>query len=159
MFKLQKQEKEKDKVMLSLPTAQRVCGYEIKKMPIGPYLKALERLKSMPEDLMAAAFPGMSLQEVLDSLSTLGDKDLTGIVMNLMVVVPEYILGLVAELTGIDEDNLINDENIGLDGIVEIILTFIEVNRLGKFIEGAKEISQTLKNQHLTTTKDTGSNA
>jgi len=70
----------KDKAKLSLPESRTVCGYEIKKMPIGAYLRAAERLGSLPEGLISACFPGKSPAEVLDSLTQIAKDGLANII-------------------------------------------------------------------------------
>ena len=127
----------KDKSGLSLPKTEKVCGYEIKKMPIAPYLTAIERLSGLPEELMNACFPGKSPSDVLEQLTSIDKDSFTELLAGAFMAAPRYIIGLVADLTGISGDALINDPGIGLDGLVEIIDKFIEVNRLGKCLSEA----------------------
>ena len=135
----------KDKSGLSLGKSKVVYGYEIKKMPIGAYLKAMERIKSLPEDFIETCFPGQSLQEVLDNLTKFNETDFKSLLFGMMTTAPKYAIALISELTEIDEEQLINDENIGLDGIITICTTFIEVNKLGEALAGVKELRQKLK--------------
>lgn len=134
-----------DKSDLSLGKVEKVCGYEIKKMPIAPYLSAIQKLENLPADFMEKCFPGMNLQEILDNLTRIDQNGLSTLATNALMATPTYIIGLVADLTGIDKDKLLNDENIGLDGFIDIINAFIEVNRLGEFIHGAHALKAKLK--------------
>jgi len=157
MFKLLA--KEADKAHLSLPKSRKVCGYEIKKMPIGAYLKAMERIQGLPDDFISQCFPGLSLQEVLDKLSNLDEHSLVDLIMPLFQFLPSYFIGVLSELTGIPEERLVNDENIGLYGFAEIIKAFVEVNQLGKLTGEAGAIKRLLIQAAGSPTPDTGFNA
>jgi len=134
----------KDKSGVSLPAVKEVCGYEIRKMPIAPYLAAIEKLTSLPEDFMAACFPGKSPSEILDSLTAITADSLAELITGACVAAPKYVIALVSELTGIDGDELMNNPKIGPDGLIEIISAFIEVNRLGECVSGVRALKARL---------------
>lgn len=152
MFKL------KDKAGLSLGKSKEVCGYKISKMPLGAYLRTLERLQSVPEDFMAKCFPGQSPGEILDDLIKLDKNRLAALAAGVFTAAPAYAVELVAELTDIDAEALINDENIGLDGFLAIIGAFIEVNGLGELPSAVRGILAKL-NVLTTPSSNTGSSA
>lgn len=124
--------KEKDYTCLSLGKSKTVCGYEIKKMPFGAYCRALKKMENLPADFMAACFPGKSWGNVIDNLLAIDESGFKELVTGLLVIAPKYLLSLVSEFSGIDETELENNADIGLDGILEIIETVFEVNRLGE---------------------------
>ena len=76
--------KPKDKSSLSLGQSVRVCGVEIKKMPLGAYLRALDKLRNLPEDFISQCFPGKTMQEVLDSLSGIDENGVIGLITTVM---------------------------------------------------------------------------
>ena len=119
---------------VSMGRGREVRGYKIERMPVGAYLKALERIENAPADFMEAFFPGKNLDDVLDKFSSIDRDGVQEFVMGVAVKASQYVIALIAELSGIDEDKLINDPNIGLDGLLEIIEAMIEVNRLGESI-------------------------
>ncbi|WP_250228613.1 hypothetical protein [Anaeropeptidivorans aminofermentans] len=153
MFKLNKPE---DKTGLSLPRSKKVCGYEIKKLPIGGYLNALERIKEFPADFLGKCFPEKSIDEILDIFYTVDTGKITEMATSLFILAPTYIVGFVSELTNIPEERLLNDENIGISGFGDIILAFLEVNELGKFISVAGEIKGKIKDMKIAPTLTTG---
>jgi len=122
----------KDNATLSLGKTKVVCGYEIKKMPLGAYLRALARFETLPEEFLGRCFPGKSAQEVIDGVTKLDESMLAEAAKAAFLAAPSYIIGLVSELTEIDEERLLNDPDIGLIGITEIARAFIEVNGLGE---------------------------
>lgn len=128
--------KNKDKSSLSLPTSKKVCGYEIKKMPLAPYLVAIERLRDLPEDFMDTCFPNKEPSQILELFIKLDKNSLAELLVGVFITAPKYIISLVSDLTGISEDLLLNDSSIGIDGMIEIIDAFIEVNNLGKSLSG-----------------------
>ena len=134
-----------DKTRLSVPKHKKVCGYEIRKMPIGRYLEAIDQISAFPDELIGACFPDMEFKEIVQRLTAFDDKLLRVCLANVFTAAPRHVVGFVATLTGIDSDKLINDENIGLDGLADIIDAFIEVNNLGKFLAGLTEIRLKLR--------------
>jgi hypothetical protein len=138
-----------DKAGMSLPESRQVCGYEIKKMPIAPYLKAVTRLSNLPDDFIKNCFPGKSPSDVLETLTKINENGLAELVGGALMFAPAYIIDLVSDITDISRDDLLNDDNIGLAGILEIITAFIEVNRLGE----CAFLVQELKKRITTLTK------
>ena len=133
-----------DKTRLSLPESRTVCGYTIKKMPVKPYLEALETLKDAPGTFMDACFPGKTASQALDSLNTIDRNGMAELLAGVLTTAPDYAVGLIAGLTGIEKETLLNDPGIGLDGLIEIVDAFIEVNRLGKFLRVAAALKTKL---------------
>ena len=124
-----------DKVRLSVPRSKKVCGYEIRKMPIGRYIEAMDEISAFPREFIGTCFPDTEFKDIVERLSRFDEKMLQACVTNVFTIAPRYALEFVARLTDIESERLLNDENIGLDGLVDIINTFIEVNDLGKFVE------------------------
>jgi len=128
-----KDQAKKDNNTLSLGKTKDVCGYEIKKMPLGAYLRALKRVETLPEDILGKLFPGKETQEIVDGLTKFDKTMLMEAARAAFFVVPEHAVAFVAELTGVDADALLNDPGVGLVGFLDIIQAFIEVNALGEF--------------------------
>jgi len=124
----------KDLAMLSVGASKTVCGYTIKKMPIGAYISALDKIQDLPGDFMDKCFPGMSIDGILSDLSKLDKATVANLVTRAISVVPDYALDVIAELTGIPAETLKNDDKIGLDGLAAILDAWLEVNRLGEFL-------------------------
>ncbi len=143
-----------DKTSLSLPKSKKVCGYDIKKLPIGAYLKAINSIKSFPNEVIESCFPENSFEEVLDKLAEFDGLIIKQFLSSFIDIAPDYFFDLIEELTAIPKERLINDENIGLDGLLDILTAFAEVNSLGKFIAGVKQI--TSKTRHKIKTVNTG---
>jgi len=134
----------KDMSMLSAGKSLTVCGYEIKKMPIGAYIRALDKIQDLPGELMEKCFPGMSVDDILSDLSKLDKSAVANLVTRAIAVVPEYALGVLAELTGIPVERLFEDESIGVDGLARILDAWLEVNRLGEFLALMKGLPRKL---------------
>lgn len=117
----------------SLPAERKVCGYTIKKMPLGAYLTAVERIKGFPAGLMNALFPGMTLADMLDWLKGLDEARLTQLLGTVLTTVPAQGIELIADLTGIPAQQLLEDDSIGLSGLMQIVKAFTEVNELESF--------------------------
>ena len=125
---------------LSLPQCRKVRGYTIKRMPIGAYIAALEKLQSFPAEAMEAVFPGMNADEILKQLKTIDTAMIGQIAVRAFTALPKHAAALVAALTEIPEDKLLNDPAIGLDGLAEIIDAWLAVNKIENFIRAARKL-------------------
>ena len=125
---------------LSLPKSRTVRGYEIKRLPMGKYLEAMQLLRDIPGDVAEACFPGETLDGVLARLKDIDLDMLKGILGNVMMTIPAHVVRIAAALTQIDEERLLHDESIGLDGLVEILTAWVEVNGLGNFIPAVRSM-------------------
>ena len=144
----------KDSISASLPTSKTVRGYEIKKMPLGAFLQASKTLQTLPEELMQAIYPGMGVEEIFKELGSLTKDTLITLIARAVVTLPEKVIHLFAELSRMDEDELVNDPNVGLDGLVELIDAWIEVNGIGNFTSALKLLVAKLQGMTSIGSKD-----
>ena len=148
--------KRQDSIFQSAPDSRKVCGYEIKKMPIGAFLKASVKMQEIPAQLMDAVFPGEELGQVFTRFQSLNKESFQDILIRAITALPMQIISLFSELSGIPEDALENDERIGLSGLAGMILAWIEVNDLENFTGSVRTISQkvrTLYGERITGSK------
>lgn len=127
----------KTSVDLSLPKARKVRGYTIERMPIGRFLAAARRLDETPGEVLATLFPE---GDVWKALATLDRAGMMTLCVRALAVLPEMATSLFAELTGLDERTLTDDPNVGLDGLMEMIEAWMEVNNLENFIGAARAL-------------------
>ena len=132
---------------ISLPGVRKVRGYEIKRMPIGAYIAALEKLQNFPAEAKEAVFPGMNADAILKQLKTIDTTTIGQIAVKAFTALPKHASALISALTGISEDKLLNDPAIGLDGLVEIIDAWLEVNNIENFISAARSLMAKAKTQ------------
>lgn len=124
----------------SLRTSVAVRGYTLQRLPLESYLSAVERLKDLPGGLLEACFPGMTLSGILNDLKQIDEKTLTRLAGSAFTVAPQYIIRLIAELTNIPEEQLWKDQQIGLDGLAEIVEAFWQLNGLGNFTAAIRRL-------------------
>ena len=124
-------------VDMSVPRGKVVRGYAIERMPIGRFLKATQMLEDAPEDVLKRLFPGAEAGDVLRQLKGLTKDGLQALFMRAMTVLPGYAVRLFAQLSGIDEDALLTDPNVGLDGLAEMAVAWAEVNGIENFTVAA----------------------
>ncbi len=129
---------------ISLPRSVTVRGQEIKRMPLGRYLQAIRTLESFPREVAAKLVPEGDVSKVLETLKTLDRAKLVALALKALTVVPEQTVKLIAVLTEIPEDTLLNDAQIGADGLLEIVSVFLEVNAAENFIRAAGRLRQTI---------------
>lgn len=132
-------------IAMSAKTEVKVRNYIIKRMPLGQFLRGLEIIKGAPTEFMEAIFPGKEINEVIQLLKGINSDLLSSLIVQALGVVPNLAIKLFAELSGIEEDKLLNDPNIGLDGLMELINAWIEINGIAVFTKGAKELIATAK--------------
>lgn len=129
--------RKQDSISQSLPGKKMVRGYEMRRAPLGAFLQAMKQLQDFPAMLMESVFQGQSVDEILLSLKTADSKLLITIFTRALAVAPEQLLTLIADLSGISQSELKDDPNIGLDGLVEIIAAWMEVNDIENFTRTA----------------------
>lgn len=127
----------RDTSTLSLPREKTIRGYTIRRMPIGQFLCALERLREMPGEALDILLPGLNPQTLVSRFKTLTAEELKAAAVRLMTLLPAYGVGLLAGLTGISERDLLQDELLGLDGLMELLDGWMELNGIGNFIRAA----------------------
>lgn len=125
---------------VSIGKTANVRGYEIKRLPLGRYLEMTEMLRTMPETLMKACFPGMTAVQILAMLKNVDAAMLSDMVVRCMMAAPKEAVRILAFCTGIDENTLLEDEEIGLDGAGEMIEAVWEINKLGNFMQAANRL-------------------
>jgi hypothetical protein len=114
-------------------------------MPLGAFLEATEKLQNLPGELLSVCFPGQPPAAVLEQLANLDETTLQSMISNALVAAPKHVVPVVAELSGIPEEKLIGDPDIGLDGLAEIVDAWIEVNGIVNFIGAARTITGKVK--------------
>ena len=122
-------------VELSLPAARTVRGYEIGRMPIGRFLRAARRIDGVPQEVLARLFP--DAEDAVRALASLDRAGLIGLCARALTVLPDEAVTVFAEL---DEQALRDDPNVGLDGLLEMIEAWMEVNNLENFIGAARAL-------------------
>jgi len=130
----------KNTVALSIPQRKTVRGYEIERQALGRYLEASQALQSLPDDLLKTCFPGQSLSAIWAQLKTMNGGMLQAMIGNALLTAPKHVFAVVSILTGIGEDALREDANIGLDGLLEILAAWVEVNNLGDFPNAVRKL-------------------
>lgn len=140
-------EKKCDKVTaaVSLGKSATVRGYEIRRLPLGRYLEMIEMIKGMPQTLMQACFPGKSALEILMELKRIDAAMLGEIAVRAMAAAPKEAVRILAYSTGIDEETLLADEEIGLDGAAEMAEAVYEINKLGNFTQAVMRLAAKAK--------------
>ncbi len=127
-------------IRLSLPVPRTVRGYEIRRMPLGVFLQAMTQLQDFPQKAIGAMFPNQGLDEILLSLKNCDSAMIGQLLVRALTVVPQEAMTLLAKLTLIPQQQLLDDEAIGLDGLAEILDSWLEVNQIENFISAARQL-------------------
>jgi len=130
----------KNTAALSLPKSKTVRGYEIKRLALGGYLQAVALIQEFPAQLMSACFPGDDLRAIIEKLKRMDAALLECALSGALLTAPKMIIRLTAEVTGIDERALLDNPDVGLDGLVEILTVWAEVNNLGDFMPAVRKM-------------------
>lgn len=134
-----------DSAALSLRQSETVRGYEIRRLPLGEYLRALDAMRNAPKALFAACFPGEDAAQVLTRLSHIDADGLGELLLRAMTVVPGEAVRLVGVLTGVPEERLLGDPQIGLDGMAQMLEAFWRINGLGNFTQAARRAAAAVR--------------
>ncbi len=115
-------------VALSLPGEKVIRGCTLRRMPIGQFLRAAQLLRQLPGEWLARLTHGA------DRLDADGLKERF---LLLATELPRYAVELFAQLSGLEEKRLLEDEAIGLDGLMELVEGWLELNGIENFIKAA----------------------
>ncbi|MBE5801691.1 MAG: hypothetical protein E7319_05315 [Clostridiales bacterium] len=126
-----------DSLSMSLPRERMVRGYAIRRMPIGQYLRAAQTLRDWPEDVLPRLLPGLHPGNLLNRLRRLTAEEMQTLFQRALAILPGYAVSLFAALSGIEERALLEDEAIGLDGLMEMLEAWLHVNGIENFIKAA----------------------
>lgn len=132
----------------SIPQSKTVHGIEIRKLPLGAYLDAIDSIKNLPEILLKNSFPGLNPDEVLGKFKTMNQDMLMELAGNLLATVPEQALRFIAKLIGVEYEKLRDDPEIGLNGIKNIMVEFWQINDMGSFFQDVWRVIQTSLMKH-----------
>lgn len=127
----------RDAVSLSLPREKTIRGYSIRRMPIGQFLTALQTLRELPGEVMDTLLPGLTPKTMLSRIKGLTAEELKEMAVRLLTVLPGYGISLLARLMGVEEGDLLRDEMIGLDGLMEMLEAWLELNGIENFMKAA----------------------
>jgi len=133
----------KTSVDLLLPKARKVRGYTIERMPIGRFLAAARRLDEVPGQVLRRLFPGA--EDAVRALASLDRAGLIALYARALTVLPDEAVTVFAELASLDEKALRDDPNVGLDGLMEMIEAWMEVNNLENFIIAARTLARRVR--------------
>lgn len=125
----------KNSAALSLPKSRTVRGYEIRKMPIGAFLEACSLLEELPGTALRLLFPEKKEGDILTELAGLDKDKLQELFLRALAVLPGEMVRLFAKLSGVEEQALLEDARIGLDGLGEMAEAWLEVNGIENFIK------------------------
>jgi len=135
----------KNSAALSVKCSETVRGYEVKRLPLGEYLRVMEALREAPEMVMKVCFPEMDAMQMLSRLREIDVQGLTQLMLRAMDVVPDEAIRLIGLLTGIPADALYADPAIGLDGAAELLEAFWRLNGIGNFMRAAGRMAAKLQ--------------
>ena len=93
-----------------------------------------------PQEVLRRLFPGA--QDAARALASLDREGLIALCARALTVLPDEAVRVFAELAGLDEQALRDDPNVGLDGLMEMIGAWMEVNNLENFMSAARALWQ-----------------
>jgi len=135
----------KNSAALSVKCSETVRGYEVKRLPLGEYLRVMEAIREMPETVMKVCFPQMDAMQMLGRLREIDAQGLTELLLRAMDVVPDEAIKLLGMITGIPADALYADPAIGLDGMMELLEAFWRLNGIENFMRAAGRLAAKLQ--------------
>ena len=104
-------------------------------MPIGAFLEACSLLEELPGTALRLLFPEKQEGDILAELAGLDKDKLQELFLRALAVLPGEMVRLFAKLSGVEEQALLEDARIGLDGLGEMAEAWLEVNGIENFIK------------------------
>lgn len=105
-----------------------VHGYTVKKLPLGAYFSLLSKIEKIPANI---AF----------SLSSSGDstEKVVAMIQKICTVAPDMILDIISSATGETRQKIEEDRDLGIEGLVDLLLAIWEINELSKAFDSVKK--------------------
>lgn len=128
--------KTKDASDLSMPKAKTIHGVEIRRLPNGAYIKALNSIQDMPEIILKGCFPGMNPDDILEQFQNITVDMLPVLLGKLLANVPEQFLRFISELTEIPFEKYMNE--LTPKETLDILEAMWELNDLTDFFKKLK---------------------
>lgn len=136
----------------ALPVSKVVHGIEVKKMPVGKYLDASERMGSIVMDLIEEAFPGKTPGDILQSVTSISSNEMRELLVRLLAVVPQKVLAMMAAI--LDVDIAVLRDDISPAELMQVWQEFWKLNDLTDFFTNVRNAVMPMLR---TVTKSTGS--
>jgi len=89
---------------MTLPEVRVVHGIEIKKVPVGQYIRAMKQMEDLPRAIVEECFPGQSMADVLTMFTAVDEGVLVTLVGKLLVVLPEHLIDALCSILGLDKE-------------------------------------------------------
>jgi hypothetical protein len=93
---------------MSLPKAKTVHGVEIKKVPVGQYIRAMREMEELPSVIVKDLFPGKSAADIVAEFTRADNDTVILLLGRLLVVLPEHIIDALCLVIGVDKDVVMN---------------------------------------------------
>lgn len=142
---------------ISTTRSVKVRGYEIRRAPVGKFIHAVRLLETVPMDMLQSLFGTMDISKVLAGLSHITQDDLMTLIVRAVGVLPEKLVEIFAELAELDKDKLLRDSSLGLDGMVELMNAWVELNGIVNFTQGVAALLDAAKAAKSSRIPNTGS--
>jgi len=140
----------------ALPLERVVGNYAVQKLTLGAYFGLLRRLESVPRDalqVLAEAWNDTSP----DSSAADNNARVADVMLKLISRMPDELMNIIviscrlktASLSSrpFSKSELENDRDLGLDGLVELLVTIWEINDLTTVFESIKKkLPETARN-------------
>lgn len=125
----------KDKsTQMTMPEPKMVHGIEVKKVPVGQYIKAMKQMEDLPRVIVEECFPGKSMAEVLGMFTSADEGAVVTLLGKLLVVLPEHIVDALCSIMGLDGDIVMN--NLTPKELLDVLKAYWQLNDMSDFFKG-----------------------
>jgi hypothetical protein len=119
---------------MSLPKSKKVHGIEVKKVPVGKYLEALENSRELSQVIIQDLFGNENLEEVFKKIANFDKDALFSLFEKAICVIPNKVIAIVSEILDVDYDFIIN--NITPTELMDVLEEFWKMNDMSRFFKG-----------------------
>ena len=132
----------KDKsIEMSAPQIKMLHGVEIKKLPVGRYIKLLQHAETFVPEVLTALFPEMKDGAIAMKFTEITVDELKAFLARAAAVIPEQLCMIAGSLLGIPEGRLLDpDEGITPVQLIEVLIATWEANDLSDFFPLVRQL-------------------
>ena len=136
----------------TLSRQHKVHGVAIVKLPMGKYLEALDILANPTDAILEAAFPDMTVEQIMDEMRHMDEKTFRKVFFRVLMSAPKEICKMCCRLFDIPEERLMESgpQALTLNELTDVLIAFWRKNDMSDFFVRVRALLKGMLNRTTT---------
>lgn len=123
----------KKSAAMSLPETQTIHGVEIKKVPVGQYIRAMKQMEDLPRIIVEECFSGKSMADVIALMANANEAVVVSLLGKLLIVLPEHLVKALCSIIGLDVETAL--DKLTPKELFDVVKAYWELNEMSDFFD------------------------